>query len=394
MFERYRAAESYRALARAVALYRDGIPELLDKDAIRGRSEELIHPAARGHGLALARTSGSTGQPLQYFESDLDTAATSACYNRLYQLLPRRSYTALTIRDLHSSDPVGAPPFHIAGGATPEERFDLAFRQLSSRLDCDLLAQRVWDEQPGLLEGYPSIIHLIARVLVSQQRAVTSVEVISPCGELCDARDREVFRQAFPRASIYNRYGSLELGSLAWECPLCTRYHFNSDYFAFQILPDQSLIVSKRFPSACQLVHYAIGDKVRFVGLGACRVELPSIELLAGRRDHLLYDRTRQPRRILIFYNLQEVAGLMQWQLVQRADLSLVLSAVVERESAKMQSALQKALAADLGDKAPPMEVRFARALNASSKGVRVVSEVDAAALSGDRSGCPDMPES
>ncbi len=365
-----RPAQDYRALAREVPFYRDGIPARVDKDAVRGRAEELLHPLARDERPKLGHTSGSTGAPLTFYESALDHAAARECYNRLYQMLPGRHYRALTIRDVASTDAPDAPPFVVDGPG-----FEHLFRQLSSRESCDLLADRVESEAPGLLEGYPSILHLLARVLVSRGRTLPSVEVISPCGELCDARDREVFARAFPQARVFNRYGCLELGSLAWECPLCGWYHFNTDHYALRIEPDQELVVSKRFPSACQLAHYALGDKLRFVSFGECPVPLPAVEVLAGRRDQLLIDDAGEPRRILIFYGLQEVAGLLQWQLVQRADGSLELYAVVEREGEALRAELERTLRADLGPGFGPLSVRFVRALNATAKGVRVVSE-------------------
>ena len=367
------APKAFSELAAEVPFYVDrGIPAIVRKEDVRGKHNELIHPAVRDADLELESTSGSTGIPLRFFESEPDREIQHECHCRLYLLLDNHHARAVNVSDLTSDEP-GDPLTSLIYRRDGEELVHHQHRMLSTRDPCAELAARVVEEAPSMLEGYPSALVLIARKLIGDKAPLRSVDTICPVGELIDDETRTTLRQAFPNASIYGRYGASELGALAWQCPLCDRYHFNADHFAVDVNADGRVLISKRYPSAFQLIHYDLGDNIRLTGFGGCEVNLPTIEILSGRRDDVLHDAEGNPLPIMPF-RLGDMPELLQWQIIQRADLSLEVHAIVSTESAALAAELERRVRHDLNDPGLPITVRFSDRL-ASHKLKRVVSE-------------------
>jgi phenylacetate-coenzyme A ligase PaaK-like adenylate-forming protein len=325
----------------------------------------------------LNTTSGSTGKPLEFYQSEYDRKVIHECYCRLYRFLPKTSYRAIAIRHFDSSDKDTDPLRVISYTPTRCSKTKIVhkFRFLSSKETCDRLAEIIWREQPGLLTGFISAIYLAARVLLKQNRALESVEAICPCGEYICESYRPVIAEAFPRAKIYDRYGVQELGTLAWECPLCGKYHFNSDFFAFHPIGDDRFAISKRFISGFQLVNYDVGDHLRFVGIGECEINLPTIEILEGRRDDILIDEKGKPLPIMP-YHLGGMKELIQWQIIQQPDLSLDVNAIVEKETCDIAQQLEKHIRQSLRDFKLPIRIHFVRQITTTRKLKRVISNV------------------
>ncbi len=374
---RFEPQGDYRTLVADVPFFRAGLPKVVRKEDVRNQHEALIHPLARAADLDLVSTSGSTGMPLRFYECAFDRQIFKECYNRAYLFFPSLAYKAVTISDFEYSDKEDAP-YSSLSYAHP--RFQRAthhlFRFLSSRDSCDVLTERLWREAPGLLEGYPSAIYLTARMLLKQKRALESVEVISPCGEYLRDCERPVLQEAFPNAIICTRYGANELGPMAWECPLCREHHFNADHYAFHAIEGGKLAISKRYISGFQLAHYDVGDRIQPLGLGGCRIELPTVRVLEGRRDDILVDAAGEPLPIMP-YQLGDIPELIQWQIVQQKDLSLTLHAIVEETSTALAKTLEERVRRDLGGTELPLEVRFVRSIDATSKLKRIVSLVE-----------------
>ncbi|MBI2568873.1 MAG: hypothetical protein HYV63_17780 [Candidatus Schekmanbacteria bacterium] len=370
----------YRDLIDNVTFYASGIPDILTKADIRGRAADLVHRRAGEANLQESSTSGSTGLPFRFFESDFDRHVHHQCFCRLYLHLPERHYRALSISDFPESDPADAERSSLVyRDPCGEEVVRHEFRFLSSRESCDVLADRVWSDSPQLLEGYASAIYLVARMLSEQGRALSSVQVISPCGEHLADEYRSAIAAAFPNARILCRYGANELGSLAWQCPWCDRYHFNLDFYAFRVLDGDRMAVTKRYASGCQLAHYDLGDRVRFVGMGECRVPLPAIAILEGRRDDILIDLDGKTLPIMP-YHLGDVPELIQWQIVQQPDRSLDFNVIATRETADLAAHLTARLRADLRNWTLPLRVSFVRRINGTRKLKRVISLIPGAA--------------
>ena len=367
----------FKNLTRNVPFYADGIPEILTKEDVRKLKDRLIHRKAGKTRLLSGSTSGSTGMPLEFYNSAYDRYVHHEGYCRLYLYLPKKSYRIISIRHFDSSDKQ-TDPYRELHYSPPRSRTKIIhkFKFLSTKETCDRLAKIIWRERPEMLEGYISAMYLVACVFLAENRVLDSVEVIAPSGEHISENYRPVIAEAFPRAQLYDRYGVEELGPLARQCPLCNKYHFNSDLFAFHLIEDDRIALSKRFISGFQLVNYDVGDHVRFVGTGECEIDLPTIEILEGRRDDILIDRRGKPLPVMP-YHLGDVPDLIQWQIVQQPDISLDINVIAENESRDIARQLKKDVRRSLRNVRLPMRVNFVRSFTTTRKLKRVVSMVE-----------------
>lgn len=356
---RFRLADHPEPLRDCVPAYARGVPAVLRKADLRGRAAAFVHRAARGRGLVLRSTSGSTGIPLTVHEGRSDQEVHHECYGRLYLMLPRDAYRSVAIRDVACSDDrVDAPRTFALHCPTLGRRIAHPFKVISCRETPARMLERLDDHRPQLVEGYPSAIELVARALVAQGRVLDHVEVLSPCGEWIDGRMRRCWARAFPRARVFARYGATELGPLGWDCPRCGRMHLNADRYAAEAGPQDRPRWSKRYVSAAQLHRYALGDRVRVDPRVTCPVGLPTLEILEGRRDAILRDRDGAPLPVMP-YDFGDIPQLLQWQVVQRRDHRLELHAVVSEASGALTRCLRGRLEECLAHPRLPIEVRL-----------------------------------
>ncbi|MFW2404177.1 MAG: hypothetical protein ACN4GT_05365 [Gammaproteobacteria bacterium] len=146
---------------------------------------------------------------------------------------------------------------------------------------------------------------------------------VAPGGEYLRPEWRALMEGAFG-AEVLDRYGSTESGAIAWQCPLCRRYHANVDEVVIEP-GDDGLIVTPLFISSQPLLRYRLGDRIRFDGAPAdCDIRLPTVTIEEARRDDWIIDAGGRKVSPLSF-RFERVPGLDAWRLHQRADGSLVL---------------------------------------------------------------------
>lgn len=367
-------------LKRNVVFYSNGVPEYLTKEDVRDFKKELIHRKVAETDLHEASTSGSTGEPLKFFVSEQEKALIHECYCRPYLFFPKASYKAIAIRHFDKSDSSSAPRTPLSyKSASSDKIINHYFKFLSSKEPCDILTKLVYEDQPQLLEGYISSIYLIARLLVHKKQVMDCIEIISSSGEFVHEHYLAALTQAFPNAKLYDRYGAEELGSLAWQCPLCDNYHFNSDYYAMKqssVHKDQARVtITKRYVSAFQLANYDVGDLMKIKGMGYCEVELPTIEIIAGRSDDILIDQNNEPLPVMP-YHFDKIDGLLQWQIIQQPDLSLDVNVIVTFESSSTAKRIESHVRESLRGFTLPVRINFLKQLTATNKLKRVISKL------------------
>jgi len=149
------------------------------------------------------------------------------------------------------------------------------------------------------------------------------VRIIAPGGEFLLPEWRKTIHDAFG-ATVLDRYGSTESGAIAWQCPLCRRYHANADEIVLEADPD-GLLVTPLFVSSQPLLRYRLGDRVSFDGTAAdCRVRLPTLKILQARRDDWIIGRDGL-RISPLSFQFEQVPHLDAWRLHQNLDGSLCL---------------------------------------------------------------------
>jgi phenylacetate-coenzyme A ligase PaaK-like adenylate-forming protein len=141
------------------------------------------------------------------------------------------------------------------------------------------------------------------------------VQVVSPSGEFLTSEWRSVLSNAFA-APVLDRYGATETGSIAWQCPYCDDYHANVDELIVEPKQD-GVLVTPLFIESQPMLRYQLEDRVDLhTEEHACRIRLPKLTVLEGRRDDWIIDGAGCQISPLSF-QFEQVAGLKAWRMHQ-----------------------------------------------------------------------------
>ncbi|MGI9309594.1 MAG: hypothetical protein ACR2P6_10040 [Gammaproteobacteria bacterium] len=164
----------------------------------------------------------------------------------------------------------------------------------------------------GLTSGIVSFIEAIGGGL-----AGLGVQVVSTSGETLTSEWRDLMHDAFA-APVLDRYGSTEVGSMAWQCPFCNDYHANSDEIVLEESP-QGLLATPLFIESQPLLRYCVGDEVEMLSSAhECRIRLPKLRLRAARRDDWIVDGAGR-RESPLSFQFEQLSGLRAWRIHQLA---------------------------------------------------------------------------
>lgn len=266
-----------------------------------------------------ARTSGTTG-----FQVSIENNAWEREFRRALLYRPQSFYDlpedvtqVVFVDGSNCAKPDDAPKLFEYGKQT----YRTWFIGVASAPD-DALAL-LTALRPQLVRGISSGI---VRFLECTGADLTQLAVryVAPGGEYLRPGWRTLLETAFG-ADVLDRYGSTESGALAWQCPLCRRYHANVDEIVIEAGADGRLLTTPLFVSSQPLLRYRLGDHAHFdADEPDCEIRLPTLTIEAARRDDWIVDGAGNKVSPLSF-QFEQVPNLDAWRLHQRADGSLVL---------------------------------------------------------------------
>ncbi|MGI9342110.1 MAG: hypothetical protein ACR2QV_04630 [Gammaproteobacteria bacterium] len=270
--------------------------------------------------VTAARTSGTTG-----FQVSIKNNAWEREFRRALLYRPQSFYDlpsdvtqVVFVDGSNCAKPDDAPKLFEYGKQT----YRTWFIGVASEPDDAL--QLLTALRPQLVRGISSGI---VRCLECTGADLTQLGVryVAPGGEYLRPEWRTLLENAFG-ADVLDRYGSTESGALAWQCPLCRRYHANVDEIVIEASnDDRGLLTTPLFVSSQPLLRYRLGDYAHFdADESDCEIRLPTLTLEAARRDDWIVDGTGNKVSPLSF-QFEQVPNLDAWRLHQRADGSLVL---------------------------------------------------------------------
>lgn len=296
------------------------------KQTIRSQGERLLSGAMKGNRLYPNSTSGSTGEPLDYF-----TDHRSKMFRKAVVIRNRRWIGV---------EP-GEPVCHLWGSpidaATAEtwrgrvhgwltrEKFLSAYKL--SDVDMGRHAKAVRRQGPELLIGYPSVlVEFGAYCARGGIRFPTLRSVICSAESLYCPQRRMIEESLGVRA--YNRYGCREVGDIAHEAPGSQGLIVNSDRVFLEVLDDVGraaapgvlghLVVTDLDNYGMPLIRYRIEDQGAWGDGCASNRPYPWLEKVEGRTLDVV--RTRRGERIGgTFWTIlfRQRPGIQQFQVVQ-----------------------------------------------------------------------------
>jgi len=153
----------------------------------------------------------------------------------------------------------------------------------------------IWNRiKPKLVWAYTGSILEFGRYLKKTGLTVLSPHSIVCCAEMLTEQVRSFLKDTF-RCAVVNNYGSREVGSVAWECPVCDGLHLCVLHNKVEILDENlrscgsgrmgDIYVTTLNNYSMPLIRYHIGDTavVSEKAYCSCGGGWPIIESLTGR---------------------------------------------------------------------------------------------------------------
>ena len=301
-------------------------------------------------------TSGTTGTPLKVIFSWRDLQKTYAIWD-IY--LKRIGISVFSRRARFSG--------RITGSANPKLYIDLPGlrTRLFSSYHMDersilKILSGLNEYKPKLIEGYPSSLVTISKFMQKRGFHLNfQPHVISCTAETLTDNDAELIRKTFG-CPVFDQYASSEGAPFIYQCEFGTRHLDLNSGIIHPIIGTSEVAISSFRNSISNLNKYLIGDVMK---LGAntkivsqcpckCGTHFPKVISITGRQDDYLTTKTRGViQRLDTAY--KGVQNILQSQIVQNPDLSIVIYIVTDRPDHFLRhdkQRLEKNIRETLGD--------------------------------------------
>lgn len=349
----------------------------LTKDDIRHHIVELLDPSSAGERIPYT-TGGSSGHPLQFYIDRSRQAADQAARARSRRwfridLGERELYLWGAPVELSTQD-----RFKALRDRLINHRLLSAFNMTPYTMSRHLDAMHQFN--PVHLFGYPSSLARLVRHARNTGRrfANPALRAVFTTGEWLNPADRATIEEAVP-CPVADGYGAREAGFIAHQCPQGA-YHLTMEGVIVEILDSNGRVlppgeigeitVTNLDAWVMPFIRYRTGD------LGAlcekpcpCGRGLACLKVAAGRQTDMLRTQAGGAAHALsLLYVLRDQPGIVQYQVIQQADLSLDVQLVADSLTAQSNFRLASRLAACIG---PGTAVRIHRVerIEAASSG-------------------------
>ena len=278
-------------------------------------------------------TSGSSGRPLRVWRAGLEDHLTNLFVIRALRQFGVRPGQLLAVAKITSQAP---PRSSLLARAQRTARF-FGQHPVDSERPPEEFFRELEELGPDFLLGFPSVLIRLGHWLEEAGRPrlrlrglITGAEVLYP-----SARKR--LESCFG-ARVFDRYGTYELGHLAWECPSTGLYHVSDDNVILEVISngrparggERGRVVATNLNYyAMPLIRYGLDDIV-VKGPSPCPCGQPfsTIKEIQGRvRDYFTLPGGVQvhPKEIIVPLLQRETPWIHQFQLVQEEKGLIVL---------------------------------------------------------------------
>lgn len=297
---------------------------ILTKSQIQNNFQKIIANNIDKTRLRSSATSGSTGRPLKLF---FDNKAISDMRSRSL-----RNYfeSGGNIRDkiVQFTNP------KASGKTTWLHKMGCLNRKFLSVFDkIENHLSNLLDYSPNVIEGYPSILLLIANTIQNEIESINP-RIIICSSELLTPDARKKINSSFG-VQLFDQYGSAEFGTVAWECQEHNGYHMDIESVVVEFLKNEEntspgekgeIVVTGLFNSAMPLIRYSVGDVGSYDDdQCSCGRKLPIMNIIEGRKDDFLIlpsGRIISPRNINF---LEHIDGITEYRIIQKKQNKIVV---------------------------------------------------------------------
>ena len=204
--------------------------------------------------------------------------------------------------------------------------FDLTEQKLLAFL------QRIRDNKPKMLFGYPSVYHLLAKTAQTHGIAMDNlgINVVFVTSERLYPYQRELIAQVFG-APVANGYGGRDAGFIAHECP-AGGMHLSFEDIVVEIVDPASgevlhagqsgeIVVTHLATSEFPFVRYRTGDIATLSTKScSCGRSLPMLESIEGRStDFVVASDGTMMHGLALIYILRDINGIEAFKITQQS---------------------------------------------------------------------------
>lgn len=256
-------------------------------DLIQATPRHRIAAGLEQQQLLRSRTSGTIGQFLEVFHSKAERRQRRMSFLRALLAVGFSSQDRMAVLGAGSSKRRG---LH-------EQLGFFRTQYISQRLAVKKQFDHLCKFAPTLVWFYPTALQSLcdysARPMgewLKARKMVSAAELLP--GALRRRIEREL------GAEIFNFYGAIEFGRIAWECPAHEGMHVNADQLFVECLKDGcpappgesgKAVITALNGFASPMIRYELGDIIRFTGKPcSCGSAFPLISAPEGRSEQML----------------------------------------------------------------------------------------------------------
>jgi len=176
---------------------------------------------------------------------------------------------------------------------------------------------------------YPTNAEILCRKVIEQDIDMSFIQRFGCYGEVFEPHQEALINQAFPNAKVWTTYSSMELGLIAGRCPFEPDFHhIFAGKLGVEVVDEVGnpcannevgrLIITDYFNSRSPFIRYEIGD---LAAKGECpcgKINLPALSFIGGKVRGALANR----EGIKIQFNslsaiLRDLPDMRQCQVIQ-----------------------------------------------------------------------------
>lgn len=272
------------------------VPLLTRQEAQEHRLSRRAFELRDGNRIFAARTSGSSGVPLEISWNKVATVSTRSAAERMHRW--HGLDLEAPIAEIKSFGNTG---YEFPGGlgqhgwslsAPDAKRYRLS-------VSTPVEDQLAWLSlvNATYLTSYPTMVRELALEAI-RQKSTLHFNAILTVGEVLSPEIRQLCHDAFG-ARVIDSYGCQEMGKLAIQCDQSEHYHMCLSNVLFEVLDDNGqhvapgesgrVVLTSLFNYATPFIRYDIGDYAS-LGNGPCQCgrSLPVVTSIVGRRRNMV----------------------------------------------------------------------------------------------------------
>lgn len=243
------------------------IPITSKKDIQSLPFEEIVARGVNPKHLIALKTSGSSGVPL--------TIRRTWREERLLGMLRWRAmhYHGLRMIDKMARIVI-ARPTHSRDKQLPHRVFQVLGLYRQSVIHClqgpEDIVNKLQHTRPDVLKGYAGVLARIAEIIRINNHQLIGPRFVVAGGEVITPSMRNQINEGFA-APMFEIYGSMEVGLIAWECKVTGELHICDDSVIVEVLKDGrpamsgergEVVVTNLHSFAMPFIRYRLGDIV------------------------------------------------------------------------------------------------------------------------------------